>query len=364
MSLVKGLHHMTVCVGGAQEDIDFQTKVFGQRMIKQTVLFDGRYAHYHLYYANANAEPGSVYTTFPYGRVRGRQGSGQIQSTAYSVPKGSLKFWLEHLNRHKIKNGGIQERFGQKFIRFDHPSGIQLEVVEDSGDTRKPWSVGEVTGDVATRGFHGPVLSVREVAETERFFVDALGFKKTGQEGPYHRFEIGEGGAAKTVTLLHEPERPSGSWIFGAGTAHHMALEVESDEKLAEQKGIYEELGYTDASEIKDRMYFHSVYCRCPGGILVECAATVPQGFAVDEPADQLGQSLLLPPWFEARRAEIEAMLEPIKVPESNFPGGIKKAPVKVPVAAPAAAAAEQPAGGASRRTSAVFIGGDKPAGK
>ncbi|HKV04804.1 MAG TPA: ring-cleaving dioxygenase [Candidatus Acidoferrales bacterium] len=356
MSLVKGLHHMTVCVGGAQEDIDFQTQVFGQRMIKQTVLFDGRYAHYHLYYANANAEPGSVYTTFPYGRVRGRQGSGQIQATAYTVPKGSLKFWLDHLKRHKITNGGIQERFGQKFIRFDHPSGIQLEVLEDTADKRKAWTVGEVTGDVATRGFHGPVLSVREIAETERFFVDALGFKKTGQEGPYHRFEIGDGGAAKTVTLLHEPERPSGSWIFGAGTAHHMALEVESDEKLTEQKGIYEELGYTDASEIKDRMYFHSVYCRCPGGILVECAATVPAGFAVDEPADQLGQSLLLPPWFEARRTEIEGMLEPIKVPESNFPGGMKKAPVKVPATAAAA-----PASGASRRTSAVFIGGDKP---
>jgi len=355
---------MTVCVGGAQEDIDFQTRVFGQRMIKQTVLFDGRYAHYHLYYANADAEPGSVYTTFPYGRVKGRPGSGQIQATAYTVPKGTLKFWLEHLNRNNAKNSGIQERFGQKFIRFDHPSGIQLEVLEDSADSRNAWSVGEVGGDVATRGFHGPVLSVREIAETERFFVDALGFKKTGQEGAYYRYEIGEGGAAKTVTLLHEPERPSGSWIFGAGTAHHMALEVESDEKLAEQKGIYEELGYTDASEIKDRLYFHSVYCRCPGGILVECAATVPQGFAVDEPADQLGQSLLLPPWFEQRRAEIEAMLEPIRVPESNFPDGIKKPAVKVPVTAAPAAAAESSAGGASRRTSAVFIGGDKPAAK
>jgi len=361
MSLIRGLHHITVCVGGAQEDIDFQTKVFGQRMIKQTVLFDGRYAHYHLYYANANAEPGSVYTTFPYGRVKGRPGSGQIQATAYTVPKGSLKFWLEHLNRHKVKNSGIQERFGQKFIRFDHPSGIQLEALEDNADSRKPWSVGEVSSDVATRGFHGPVLSVREISETERFFTDALGFRKTGQEGPYHRYEIGEGGAAKTVTLLHEPDRPSGSWIFGAGTAHHMALEVENDEKLAEQKNIYEELGYTDASEIKDRMYFHSVYCRCPGGILVECAATVPQGFAVDEPADQLGQSLLLPPWFEHRRAEIQAMLEPIQVPESNFPGANKKPAVKVPPMTPPAAA-EQVQGGASRRTSAVFIGGDKPA--
>jgi len=361
MSLVKGLHHMTVCVGGAQEDIDFQTHIFGQRMIKQTVLFDGRYAHYHLYYANADAQPGSVYTTFPYGRVKGRPGSGQIQATAYTVPKGSLRFWLEHLNRHHIKNGGIQERFGQKFIRFDHPSGLQLEVLEDSADRRNVWKTKEISADVATRGFHGPVLSVREVAETERFFVDALGFRKTGQEGPYHRYEIGEGGAAKTVTLLHEPDRPSGSWIFGAGTAHHMALEVENDEKLAEQKALYEELGYTDASEIKDRMYFHSVYCRCPGGILVECAATVPAGFAVDEPADQLGQSLLLPPWFEHRRTEIQAMLEPIKVPESNFPGGMKKPPVKVPIAAAPPPAEPSSATGPSRRSSAVFIGGDTP---
>ena len=359
MSLVKGLHHMTVCVGGAQEDIDFQTQVFGQRLIKQTVLFDGRYAHYHLYYANANAEPGSVYTTFPYGRVMGRPGSGQIQSTAYTVPKGSMKFWLEQFNRHNVKHSGIQERFGQSFIRFDHPSGIQLEVIEDAADKRLGWTTEEVSSDVTTRGFHGPVLSVREIAETERFFVDALGFRKTGTEGAYHRFEIGEGGAAKTVTLLHEPNRPSGSWTFGAGTAHHMALEVESDEKLAEQKAIYEELGYTDASEIKDRLYFHSVYCRCPGGILVECAATVPNGFAVDEPADQLGTSLLLPPWFEVRRKEIEAMLEPIKVPEGNLP----KRARKTPLAAPATAAAPADTG-ASRRTSAVFIGGDKSTGK
>lgn len=362
MALVKGIHHITVCVSGAQDDIDFQTKVFGQRMIKQTVLFDGRYAHYHLYYANADAEPGSVYTTFPYKRVPGRPGSGQLQATAYSVPKGTLKFWVDHLNHHKVKHDGIQERFGQSFIRLNHPSGLQLEVIEDSADKRKGWTTKEISSDVTTRGFHGPVLSVREIPETERFFIDALGFRKTGEEGPYHRFEVGTGGAAKTVTLLHEPNRPAGSWTFGAGTAHHLALEIESDEKLAEQKGIYDELGYTDCSEIKDRMYFHSIYCRCPGGILVECAATVPQGFAVDEPADQLGMSLLLPPWFESRRPEIVAMLEPVQVPESNMPKGAPK------VAAPAPATetpspAEQVPGGTtpSRRTSAVFIGGDKP---
>ena len=131
MSLVSGFHHVTVCASGAQEDVDFLTQVFGQRLIKQTILFDGRYAHYHLYYSNADAQPGSVYTTFPYKRVPGRPGSGQIQSTAYTVKKGTTKFWDEHLTHHKVKHTGVQERFGQKFIRFNHPSGLQLEVIED-----------------------------------------------------------------------------------------------------------------------------------------------------------------------------------------------------------------------------------------
>ena len=68
---ISGLHHITLCANGAQEDVDFITQVLGLRLIKQTVLFDGRYAHYHLYYANANADVGSVLTTFPYRRVPG-----------------------------------------------------------------------------------------------------------------------------------------------------------------------------------------------------------------------------------------------------------------------------------------------------
>ena len=103
---VTGIHHLTACASGAQEDIDFFTKVVGQRMIKQTILFDGRYAHYHFYYANGKAEPGTVMTTFPYKRVKGRPGSGQIQSIVYTVAKGTLPFWVDHLNRHRVVHRG------------------------------------------------------------------------------------------------------------------------------------------------------------------------------------------------------------------------------------------------------------------
>jgi len=363
-SLVKGVHHITVCVNGAQEDIDFMTKVVGQRLIKQTVLFDGRYAHYHLYYANANAEVGSVMTAFPYKRVPGRTGSGQIQATAYVVPKDSLKFWVDHLKRHDVEHSGVQERFGEEFIRFRHPSGLLLEVVESATDVRTGWTTKEISPDVASRGFYGPVLSIRELGEQERFLIEALGFRKTATEGPYHRFEVAEGGPMRTIVLHHEPDRSQGSWGFGAGTGHHIALEVESDEKLAEQKNLYEELGYTDCSEIKDRNYFHSIYTRSPGGVLTECAAMAPGGFTRDEAWEALGSSLLLPPWFEHQRAEIVKMLEPIAVPEENQPtaAGVaaRSAAVSRSGGSTVATARSGAAPAASQRRDATFIGGDK----
>ena len=312
-----GYHHITACVGGAQQDVNFFTQIVGLRMAKQTVLMDGKIPIYHLYYSNANIEPGSVMTTFPYSRKPGRPGSGQVQATAFTVPAGSLPFWEDHFKRHKIEYSPKQERFGQSFIRFKHPSGLSYEVIEDKTDNREGWTTPEIKKDAAAQGFHGAVLSVRETTETERFFTEALGFRKTGVDGSYHRFETGSGGPNKTVTLMHEPDRPAGSWDFGAGTVHHIALWGADDNALTEQKAIYEELGYTDASEIKDRFYFHSMYCRCPGGILVESCCNVPGGFEKDEPREKLGTTLHLPPWWSGRKEEMMAHLEPITVPET-----------------------------------------------
>src|ERR1044071_3148936 len=122
-----GYHHITACAGGAQEDVEFFTQVVGLRMAKQTVLMDGTIPIYHLYYSNANLEPGPGMTTFPSPRKPGRPGSGQVHSTAFTVPKGTLPFWKEHLKKMKVEQSPVQERFGQSFIRFKHPSGLSYE---------------------------------------------------------------------------------------------------------------------------------------------------------------------------------------------------------------------------------------------
>jgi glyoxalase family protein len=313
---VNGIHHVTSGVAGAQEDIDFFTQVVGQRMIKQTVLFDGEKPIYHLYYANKHAQVGSVMTCFPFRQagLSGRKGTGQIQTTGYSVPVGSLKFWSGHFAKHKVKHGAIHERFGQKRLGFSHPAGLEFDLVEDAHDKTEGWTTDEISADVAVRGFHSVVMSVRDTEEQERFFVDGLGFTKQGHSGPFIRFAINEGGAQKTIDLHHEPERKQGSWTFAQGLVHHIAFAVPTEKEQTIVKAHLEGLGYTDVSEIKDRNYFHSIYCRSPGGILCEIA-TCDIGFAIDEPAEHLGEKMLLPPWFEPRRAEIVAPLEPIKVP-------------------------------------------------
>lgn len=314
--VITGLHHITVCVGGAQEDIDFNTKVLGLRMIKQTVLFDGSAPIYHLYYGNADAEIGSVWTTFPFKQagVHGNKGTGQIKVTSFSVPSASLDFWAKHLTANGAKHGGIQQRFGEKFIEFEHPSGLGLAVVGCDNDPRNPWTF-VIARENAIRGFYGLGLAVRDLEEQEAYYKNIMNFKRVGQEGSVVRYAIKDGGYNRLLDLHHMPDTKQGSWTFGMGIPHHYALACANDDENNAYKAYVEGFGYTDVSDLKDRNYFHSTYTRMPSGVLQE-VATSDIGFAVDEPADKLGQTLLLPPWFEDRRAEIVAPLEKITVPE------------------------------------------------
>ena len=104
MERVSGNHHLTMSVGGAQEDYDFHTRALGLRSIKKTVLFDGQAPIYHLYYANADGDASSVLTTFPFRQagVMGRRGTNQVKVINLAVPAGSLDFWQQRLADHGI----------------------------------------------------------------------------------------------------------------------------------------------------------------------------------------------------------------------------------------------------------------------
>lgn len=314
MTPIKGHHHITLCVGGAQEDYDFHTKVLGLRSVKKTVLFDGKAPIYHLYYGNETGDPSTLITCFPFHQsgIKGRRGSGQVKILALSVPTNSLDFWAKRLHASGY-HYEQSKRFGEQRIHFEHPCGIEYELVGNDADPRKPWATEGTPGSVAIRGVHSITVSVREMTEPNRFMETAFGFRKTAEDGPYSRYEVQEGGASRIIDYVEEPNVPQGTWIFGEGIVHHCAFRVDSREEQLAFKDQVEGLGYTDVSDVKDRNYFHSVYVRTPGGALFEAAVSVEQGFAIDEPFTQLGKSFQLPPWFEDRRQELISALEPLR---------------------------------------------------
>ncbi|MGF6742832.1 glyoxalase family protein [Paraburkholderia atlantica] len=316
MSMIKGFHHLTAGVSGAQEDVDFYTKLLGQSLVKKTVLLDGEDPIYHLYYGNANGDPGTLVTSFPFRQkgVKARQGSGQVRVINYSVPKGSLDFWRNRFNAMNISyNAAITERFDERRQRFHHPCGIEFDLVETDIDTRPPCVTSDIPEACAIRGVHSITLSLREVDESILFMNEALGFRQVGQSGPYHRFETHTGGPGMVVEFLHEPDRHQGSSIYGEGTIHHVAFAVDSVKEQMVLKERFMGMGYIDTSESVNRNYFRSMYFKMPGGVIFE-AATTDIGFAIDEEPGHFGEEFQLPPWLVNRKEELLGRLEPISV--------------------------------------------------
>jgi glyoxalase family protein len=114
------------------------------------------------------------------------------------------------------------------------------------------------------------------------------------------------------LEIQESPAERQGTW--GTGSVHHIAWRVPDDAtEIAVQRRL--QSAGRRPTEVIDRFWFKSVYFREPGGALFEIATDGP-GFGVDEPIDELGARLVLPPWLEPRRAQIEASLPPLREPE------------------------------------------------
>ncbi len=140
-----------------------------------------------------------------------------------------------------------------------------------------------------------------------------LGFIPTYQDGSRFRYEIptafsGEVRGANIVDLLCLPDIQQG--IIGIGSVHHVAWRTPSDEQQKVLRQNIVQAGL-NASPIIDRFYFHSVYFREPGGILFEIATNLP-GSMIDEKVENLGTHLVLSPWLEPIRKDLEKVLPPI----------------------------------------------------
>jgi len=192
-------------------------------------------------------------------------------------------------------------------LRFEDPDGIGLELVatELADDAEvQPWADGPVPVDHQLRGFHAVTLAVAEFEPTASALTEVLGYELEAEADGRRRYRAAEGGPGSAIDLV---ETDAGRGRMGVGTVHHIAFMAEDEAQQQRYREAFADQGLR-ATEIIDRKYFRSIYCREPGGILFEVATNEP-GFAVDEEVEELGSSLVLPEWLEADRESIEAQL-------------------------------------------------------
>jgi glyoxalase family protein len=304
---IHGIHHVTAIASDPQHNLDFYIGLLGLRLVKRTINFDDP-GTYHFYFGDAVGTPGTILTFFPWPSARrGNRGAGEIEATSFAIPTGSVGYWFERLKDYHVSAERAPEGFGEEVIRLVDTDGMLLELIASSlGGDVQPWPGGPVPAEYSIRGFHSVSAALESHEGTATLLTETFGYRLIQETGNRFRFgSPGGGGAGKTIDLVRNSGSQSGR--LGAGSVHHLAFRVPDDAQQNAWREKLVTLGY-DVSPIVDRVYFHSIYFREPGGVLFEIA-TDPPGFTTDETVAELGTNLRLPPWMETARPDIERIL-------------------------------------------------------
>lgn len=305
---VPGLHHVTAIASDPQRNLDYYTGLLGLRLVKRTVNFDDP-GSYHLYFGDDAGSPGTILTFFAWPQAaRGVRGIGETSAVAFSIAEGGFDFWERRLRAADTPVEREPDRFGRRVLAFADPDGTRLELIGDAdGEPERPPRDTGIPPEHSIRGLSGVTLSEAGVEPTAGI-LESMGLRRSGEESHRYRLTAPSGAHGTQIDIQVQTQLMQGR--MGAGTVHHIAFRAGNDH---EQLAWRERLGAIplDVTPVLDRTYFHSIYLREPGGVLLEIT-TDPPGFAADESPDSLGEALKLPAWLESKRPIIERHLPPI----------------------------------------------------
>jgi glyoxalase family protein len=300
---LEGIHHVTAITGDAPGNVDFYTRVLGLRLVAKTVNQDDP-SVYHLFYASETGRPGSEVTFFEYpGAAPGRAGEGMVHRIVSRVgPPEALDFWSRRLG-----DEGIENRHEGRRLRFSDPEGLGHELVVSDADEPLRAEHPEIPPEFALQGLDA-VRAYSARPETSGPLLErVLGARPVDDA----TWELR--GERRGATVSYDPPPPEPGHQ-SAGTVHHVAWGTTVEEHPRWLDRLRD--AGVPSTPIIDRYYFHSIYFREPSGVLFEIADDAP-GFTVDGPVEGLGSRIILPPFLEARRTEIEARLTPLPDPRA-----------------------------------------------
>lgn len=310
-----GIHHLTAVSADAPGNKKFYTQTLGLRLVKKTVNQDDVSA-YHLFYADGIAAPGTDITFFDFPTLPEKRGNHTVTRTGMRVAgEEALRWWQQRLKDAGAKVGDIGERDGRLTLDVEDPEGQRLALVDDGGKGEAhPWAKSPVPADKQIRGLGPITMTVPDLRPTDIVLTKVMEMRPVrdyahpeSNKDRVHVYEMGEGGPGAE---LHVAVRPDLAPAHpGSGGVHHVAFRSPDKDYDAWAERL-QGLRIPNSGKV-DRYWFRSLYFREPNGILFEIATEGP-GFAVDEPLDKLGEGLVLPPFLESRRKEIEAGLKPL----------------------------------------------------
>ncbi len=310
-----GIHHLTAVSARIRDNHRFVTRTLGMRLVKRSVNQDDTSA-YHLFYADAKGTPGTDLTFFDWPMPAERRGTSSIMRTSLRVSGAdTLEWWAGHLQSSGVAAEQIVERDGRLTLDFEDAEGQRLSLVDDQGmGEAHPWDRSAVPAEHQVRGLGPIVLSVPDLQGTDVILRQAMNMRPVREYADsaeasrtVHVYEMGSGGPAAELHVAVQPGLPIAR--LGAGGVHHVAFRTPD----ADYDGWAERLrtlGIPNSGKV-DRFWFRSLYFREPNGILFEIVSDGP-GFGVDESEATLGEKLVLPPFLESQRTEIETRLKPI----------------------------------------------------
>jgi glyoxalase family protein len=311
-----GIHHLTAVSAKIRENHHFYTQTIGMRLVKRSVNQDDVSA-YHLFYADAQGNPGTDLTFFDWPVPRERRGTRSITRTYLRVAGGeALEWWARHLRDRGVTAGAIGERDGRLTLDVEDPEGQRLALIDDGGvGQAHPWERSPVPAEYQVRGLGPIMLSVPDLKPTDIILQQALNMRPV-REYPHpdsarqivHVYEMGPGGPQAELHVAVQPELPPVQ--PGAGGVHHVAFRTPTFEEYDAWAERLNNLRIPNSGKV-DRYWFRSLYFREPNGILFEIASDGP-GFAVDEDPATLGEHVVLAPFLEPQREAIIANLKPI----------------------------------------------------
>lgn len=135
-----GIHHLTAVSAQIRDNYRFYTQTLGMRLVKRSVNQDDVSA-YHLFYADAQGNPGTDLTFFDWPVGRERRGTRAITRTHLRVAGAdALEWWAAHLREIGVTAGEITERDGRLVLDLEDPEGQRLALIDDGGQGEAhPW---------------------------------------------------------------------------------------------------------------------------------------------------------------------------------------------------------------------------------